>query len=189
MSTLKTSLRRGLLTLALSTAPAWAQAPAGGDVQVKAQKNGDLVTVDASVEIPATPQEVWDVLVDFDHMTGFLHGLESSKVAARDGDTWRVEQKGSVTHAGFTFKFESVREIQLKPLESLQSHLVSGTLKKHDTLTRLTPDGSGTRVTYHADSISGVWVPPLLGTSVVEGDVRQQFQDVQAEVLKRKSAR
>jgi carbon monoxide dehydrogenase subunit G len=184
MSAFKTSL----LVLALSTAPAWAQAPADGDVQVKAQKNGDLVTVDASVEIAGTPQEVWDVLVDFDHMAGFLHGLDSSKVAAKDGDVWRVEQKGHSSHAGFTLKFESVREVRLHPIDSLQSHLVSGTLKKHDTLTQLSPDGAGTRVSYHAESIAGVWVPPLLGTSVVEGEVRQQFQDVQAEVLKRKAS-
>ena len=76
-----------------------------------------------------------------------------------------------------------------RSLESLQSHLVRGTLKKHDTLTQLAADGSGTRVTYHADSVAGVWVPPLLGPSVVEGEVRQQFQDIQAEVLKRRTAR
>ena len=183
-----TIVRTGLLALALSTAPAWAQAPADGALQVKVQKNGDVVTVDASVTIPATAQEVWNVLSDFDHMAGFLHGLDSSKVTSRDGDVWQIEQKGHTSHAGFSFSFESVREVHVKTLESLESHLVRGTLKKHDTLTQLAADGSGTRVTYHADSVAGVWVPPLLGPSVVEGEVRQQFQDIQAEVLKRRTA-
>src|ERR1700761_7134249 len=105
-----TIMRTALLALAMASAQAWGQAPADGGIQVKAQKNGDLVTVDCSLTIAATPQEVWDVLVGFDHMTSFLHGRESSRVAAKEGDVWRVEQKGSVTHAGFTFKFESVRE-------------------------------------------------------------------------------
>ena len=183
-----TIVRTGLLALVLSTAPAWGQAPGDGGLQVKVQKNGDVVTVDAALTIAATPQEVWNVLSDFDHMAGFLHGLDSSRVTSRNGDVWQIEQKGHTSHAGFSFSFESVREVHVRTLESLQSHLVSGTLKKHDTLTQLAADGGGTRVTYHAESVAGVWIPPGLGTSIVEGEVRQQFQDIQAEVLKRKAA-
>jgi uncharacterized protein YndB with AHSA1/START domain len=186
---LKASLQIGLLALGLSMAPAWAEGPAGTDTQVKVQKKGDLVTIDLRMTMPATPQEVWSVLVDFDHMSGFLHNLQSSRIVAKNGDVWRVEQTGQTSHAGFSFSFESVRDITLKPFESLQSHLVSGTLKRHDTLTQMVPDERGTRLTYHADSISGVWIPPLLGTSVVEDEVRKQFQDIQAEILKRQAAR
>jgi carbon monoxide dehydrogenase subunit G len=185
---LKAMLQGALLALGLSTASAWAQAPADGNLAVNVQKVGELVTIDASLAIAATPQEVWNVLTDFDHMADFIHGLQSSKVVAKKGNVWRIAQKGVTTHAGFSIKFESLRDVTVQPVESVQSHLVSGTLKKHDTLTRLTAEGNGTRVTYHAESISGIWVPPLIGTSVVEGEVRKQFQDIQTEIMKRKPA-
>jgi uncharacterized membrane protein len=177
-----------LLAASLSVFDVSADTSQDDNTKVKVQKNGDNVVIDLTITIPATPQETWAVLVDFDHMTDFLHNLESSKVLEKDGNVWKVAQKGQTSHAGFSFAFESTRQVTLKPFESLQSHLIGGTLKKHDSLTLLSPDGNGTRIVYHAESISGVWVPPLLGTSIVESEVRKQFQDTEAEILKRKAA-
>jgi len=182
----KSLVRACLLIASCLTLPAWADAPAADNAQVKVQKNGDTVIIDLTLSTAATPQEVWNVLVDFDHMTQFLHNLELSRVLEKNGDQWKVEQKGQTSHSGFSFSFESTKLITLKPYESIQSHLLGGTLKKHESLTTLAPEGSGTRITYHAESISGVWVPPLLGTSVVESEVRKQFQDMVGEVLRRK---
>ena len=185
---LKSALKVCLLTGALLGVPAWADAPPD-NTKVKVQKDGDNVTIDLSVTVPVSPQEAWEVLVDFDHMTQFLHNLETSKVQEKNGDQWKVFQKGQTSHAGFSFSFESTKLVTLKPYESIQSHLTGGTLKKHESLTTLTPEGTGTHIVYHAESISGVWVPPLLGTSVVEGEVRKQFQDMESEMLKRKAAK
>jgi uncharacterized protein YndB with AHSA1/START domain len=156
--------------------------------QVKVQKDGDSVIIDLTVTIPATPQETWDVLTDFDHMTQFIGSLQSSKITEKNGNHWKVEQKGQSSHAGFSFAFESVREVELKPFETIKSHLVSGTLKKHEGFTQLFPSGSGTRIVYHAESITSLWVPPLVGPSLVESDVRKQFQDMETEILKRKNS-
>jgi uncharacterized membrane protein len=180
-----------LTTLCLVTfqSAALANSVPGDDIQVKVQRDGDSVVIDLTVTIPATPQEAWAVFVDFDHMPQFLNNLQSSKILEKHGNHWKVEQKGKTTpHAGFSFAFESLREVDLKPYESIRSHLVSGTMKKHEGLTQLFPNGSGTRVVYHAESIAGVWVPPMIGASVVESDVRKQFQDMEAEILKRQAA-
>jgi len=187
----KFALQASLLSLSLFMAQAWAEGQSSesdGGAIVNVQKNGDTVVIDLSMTIAATPKETWDVLVDFDHMTDFLKNLQSSKILEKNSNVWKVAQKGQTSHAGFSFAFESVRDVTLKPFESLQSHLVSGTLKKHDTLTLLAPVANGTRLTYHAESISGAWVPPLLGTSVVESEVRKQYTEIQAEVLRRKGA-
>jgi uncharacterized membrane protein len=168
--------------------PAFADA-GQDDMTVKVQKNGDAVVIDLTVTVPATPQETWDVLVDFDHMTQFLSSLQSSKILEKNDNKWKVSQKGESSHGGFSFSFESVREVELKPYETIRSHLISGTMKKHDGLTELSPSGSGTKIVYHAESIANVWVPPLVGTSLVEGDVRKQFQEMEAEILKRKAAK
>jgi len=178
-----------LLVCSCLTFPAWADTAPADNAAAKVQKNGDTVIIDLSITVPVTPQEAWDVLVDFDHMTQFNHNLEVSQVLEKNGDQWKVQQKGKTTHGGFSFSFDSVKQVTLKPFESIQSHLLSGTLKKHESLTTLTPEGKGTHIVYHAESISGVWVPPLLGTSVVEDEVRKQFQDMEGEMLKRKAAR
>jgi predicted RNA binding protein YcfA (HicA-like mRNA interferase family) len=122
-------------------------------------------------------------------MTQILSNLDTSKILEKNGNQWKIEQKGQTSHAGFTYKFESTKLITLKPYETLQSHLIGGTLKQHESLTTLTPDGNGTRIVYHAESISGVWVPPLLGASVVEGEVLKQFHDMEAEMIKRNLAK
>ena len=162
---------------------------ADDDISVKVQKDGEAIVIDLAVTVPVTPQEAWDVLVDFDHMPQFMSNLQASKILEKNGNTWKVEQKGQSSHGGFSFAFESVREVELKPYESIHSHLVSGTMKKHEGLTQLSPSGSGTKIVYHAESIANVWVPPLVGTSLVEGDVRKQFQEMEAEMLKRKAAK
>jgi uncharacterized membrane protein len=167
-------------------ANAFADSP--DDITVNVQKDGDSIIIDLTVTIPATPQETWAVLVDFDHMPQFMSNLQSSKILEQNGNIWKVAQKGQSSHGGFSFSFESVRAVELKPFEIIRSHLISGTMKKHDGLTQLVPSGSGTRIVYHAESITNVWVPPLIGTSLVEGDVRKQFQEMEAEIMKRKAA-
>lgn len=185
----KSILRVCLLVCSCLMLPVWADTAPADNAVVKVQKNGDTVIIDLSITVSVTPQEAWDVLVDFDHMTQFNHNLEISQVLEKNGDQWKVQQKGKTTHGGFSFSFDSVKQVTLKPYESIQSHLLSGTLKKHESLTTLSPDGKGTHIVYHAESISGVWVPPLLGTSVVEDEVRKQFQDMEGEMLKRKAAK
>jgi carbon monoxide dehydrogenase subunit G len=185
----KSILRLCLLALCCVMLPAWADGAADDNTKVTVQKDGDTVIIDLSTTVQATPQEAWDVFTDFDHMTQFLPNLETSRVLEKNGDQWKVEQKGQAKHGVFSLSFESTKQFKLKPYESIQSHLISGTLKKHDSLTTLSPDGNGTRITYHAESISGVWVPPGLGTSVVQDEVRKQFQDMIGEILRRKAAR
>ena len=159
------------------------------DITVKVQKDGDAVIIDLTVTVPATPQEAWDVLIDFDHMTQFLSSLQASKILEKNDNKLKVSQKGQSSHGGFSFSFESVREVELTPYEMIRSHLISGTMKKHEGLTQLFPAGSGTKIVYHGESIANVWVPPLVGTSLVESDVRKQFQEMEAEILKRKAAK
>jgi uncharacterized membrane protein len=186
---LKSTLRVCLLAFSCLLLQARADTPPDDNAKINVQKNGDTVVIDLSMTVPATAQEVWDVLVDFDHMTQFLHNLDTSKILEKNDSQWKVEQKGQTSHGGFSFSFDSIKLITLKPYDMIQSHLIGGTLKKHESLTTLSPDGNGTRIVYHAESISGVWVPPLLGTSVVEGEVRKQFQEMETEILRRKAGK
>ncbi|MGE5668899.1 MAG: hypothetical protein ACM338_11965, partial [Betaproteobacteria bacterium] len=52
--------------------------------------------------------------------------------------------------------------------------------------TRLTAEGDATRITNHGRFIPDRWIPPLIGTLMLEAEVRKQFAELRAEILRRK---
>lgn len=161
---------------------------AGQEIEVNAKKVSDMVVIDVSFMVQATPKEAWDVLTDYERMPQFLPNLQSSKIIARTPTQLKVAQKGGVSHGPISLTFEVVREVDLKPFTEILSRVVSGTLKKVDSTTRLAVTGEGTRVTVHSESIPNVWVPPGIGPAIIEGETRDQFNAMRDEILKRKEA-
>lgn len=182
-------LAMGLSMTALLVGPCQAQtASSAQDIEVSAKKVSDMVVIDVSFVVQATPKETWDVLVDYDRMPQFLPNLQSSKIVSRTPTQLKVAQKGGVSHGPISLTFDVVREVELKPYTEILSRVVSGNLKKVDGTTRLTPAGEGTKVTFHSESIPNVWVPPGIGPAMIESETRDQFNDMRNEILKRKDA-
>lgn len=179
----------GLLVAAVMTGPSHAQSSASGqDIEVSAKKVSDMVVIDVSLVVQATPKEAWDVLIDYDRMPQFLPNLQSSKIVSRTPTQLKVAQKGGVSHGPISLTFDVVREVDLKPYSEILSRVVSGNLKKVDGTTRLAAAGEGTRITFHSESIPNVWVPPGIGPALIESETRDQFNDMRNEILKRKNA-
>ena len=166
-----------------------AQAKADTDqtIDVDVHMQGGQVLVDVNFHVRATPQEVWAVITDYDHATAFISKLEKSVVLSRTDDLLLVSQKGTMGYSPFSVSLETVMEIHLTPFEKMQSHLVSGNMKKNEATTRLIADASGTRVVYHLESIPNVWLPPLIGHALVEFETRARFRQVVEEILRRKA--
>jgi len=61
-------------------------------------------------------------------------------------------------------------------------------MKKLEGTTRLAAADSGTRITYHGESIPNVWIPPGIGKTFIERETREQFAEMRQEILKRKLA-
>jgi carbon monoxide dehydrogenase subunit G len=185
-----------VLCLAGATALGCALSPAvhaaSGDdespITVEVKKHGAQISIDADFTVAVTPQQAWQVLTDFDHMSGFVSNVTSSKVTGRHDKMVQVEQKGRAGHGPLSLDFESQREITLTPFETITSHQVSGTTKKLDAVTKLASDSHGTHITYHADSIPTTYVPPLIGPAFIESETRHQFEEMRTEMLKRKEA-
>ena len=83
---------------------------------------------------------------------------------------------------------ETVTEVRLTPYEKMQGRMVSGSMKKIQSTTRLIADASGTRVVYHLESIPDVWIPPLIGRALVAYETRGRFRELVDEILRRKAA-
>jgi len=158
------------------------------DIEVKVQIAGENVIVDLSLVVPATRQEVWAVLTDFEHMAGFVSNLKESKVINISGDTLNIFQRGSAKYGPISFPFESIREMRLTPFDKINSHMISGNMRKMEGTTQLLDEGGQTRIIYHTDTIPGVWIPPVVGKIFIEHETREQFQEMRNEITKRKQA-
>jgi hypothetical protein len=170
----------------LFMAPAIAEQLQDQDIEVRVKFDGDKVIVDLNMLIPATPQEAWGVLTDFDHMVGFVSNMKESKILENSGDKLKVFQRGSAAYGPIDFAFESTREITLSPYTKIQTHMLSGNMKSMDGTTQVIEEGQQSRLVLHNESIPGRWIPPIVGKAFIEHETRGQYQEIRNEVLKRK---
>ena len=177
-----------LLVAAVSLPAARATQADDGDIAVDVEIVGRLVRITSSLYVAASPGETWAVLTDYDHATAFISGLEISRVEAREGDVLYVHQKGEVKHGPLSFSFDSTRRVRLTPFEKMESHLVTGTMKKLDATTLLKSEGTGTRISDYRETIPNFWIPPVVGRLFIEHDTRQNFAELRGEILRRKKA-
>jgi carbon monoxide dehydrogenase subunit G len=175
-----------LAALLALAAPALAALQPGEDIEIHVHVRGERVTVDLSFAVDATRQQAWSVLTDFEHMPDFVTNLKESRVLSVSGDTLRVFQRGTARYGPLAFQFASTREMKLDPFDRIESRLISGTMRMMEGTTRLVEEGAQTRILYHADSIPGVWIPPLLGKKFIEHETREQFREMREEIIKRK---
>jgi hypothetical protein len=156
------------------------------NTDLKVQIQGDQVSVDLSLLIPAPRPVVWAVLTDFEHMTGFISNLKECRIISKSDKTATIFQRGTAQYGPVSFSFESTKELQFSPYDKITSHMISGNMSKLEGMTRLVDEGVQTRIFYHSDSIPGKWIPPLVGKVFIKHEILEQFQEVLNEIMKRK---
>jgi hypothetical protein len=169
---------------------AWAgpAASAATEMQVSVHRRGDLLVVDAVLVAPVSQREAWNVLTDFDAMSGFVPNLEASRVTERSGERLRVEQRGVARWGPLTRSFTMVREIELEPVALVRSQAVSGSLWQATSLTRFTAVPGGTEIRHHIELGFDTWMPDLLIEPFLRHEVREQFEAVVGEMLRRRAS-
>ena len=100
-----------------------------------------------------------------------------------------VRQTGKVTRGPFSFAFDNVREIELVPVAEIRSRLVSGDLKASSFTTRIADLDGLVHISNSGRYTPNVWVPPLVGPALIEGETRKQFAEIRAEILRRAARR
>ena len=157
------------------------------DIQVRRQ--GETWTVEAQFVVPVPPPGARDVLTDFDNMTAILTNLSSSRVLSRQGQVLQVEQKGRARFGIFSFAFESLREITLTPRRRIQAHGLAGNTRQFESDMVLAPIDGGTRFSYRVAMVPDFWLPSLLGPSLLQHELAEQFNAMAAEMEKRNAVR
>ena len=180
--------RSVLFAIALAVCPsvALAASPDSRDIAVAIRREGEVYVVDVDLAVDATPQEAWNVLTDYDHMSEFVSNLTMSRIIHRASDQFEVAQTSHLKFGFIDLTFDNVREIEFVPLQEIRSRLVRGDMKMSVFTTRLTAEGGATRITNHGRFISDRWIPPLIGILMLEAATRKQFAELRAEILRRK---
>ena len=172
----------------LFTAGSSADSLKGKDIEVQVNIAGENIVIDLNFAVPATQQEVWDVLIDFDRMADFVSNLKESKVISVSEDKLTIFQRGAGTYGPFTYPFESTREVRLVPYHKIRTHLISGNMHKLEGMTHLIDEGGQTRVIHRTDAIPKAWIPAAVGKIFIEHEMREQFNEMRNEIIKRKRA-
>lgn len=155
------------------------------DSDVRVERSGRTFTVDLTMYTPVAPSLAWSVLIDFEHMPEFLSNLTTSQVNERSASVLKVTQKSAARYGLFSSNLESVREIHLTPPREIRSHGVGGNLQHMESVMQLQAEGSGTRLTYHAEVLPDFWFPPLIGPSLVRHQTAEQFSAMLHEMNRR----
>lgn len=77
--------------MALAAALATTACPAA-TIDVRVERSGDVVVIEARARLDADLATTWDVLTDYAHYPAFIPGMRASRVVSRQGANATVEQ-------------------------------------------------------------------------------------------------
>lgn len=157
------------------------------EVLVGIEKSGEAYVVNARINLQVPLRTAWEVLTDFDNMTGILSNLASSKIVRRNGNTLVVDQEGSAHFGIFSYSFASEREIRLEPMKRIFARQISGNAKRFESELELSQTGHVTLIRYRAEVVPDTGIGRTFGGHFIQHEVEEQFTAMVAE-MKRRSA-
>jgi len=145
-----------------------------------------MYEVDASGTVQAPLPTVWRILTGYERMEEFVPDLVSCRVLSRNGNEVIIEQFGT---ARFLFMSRSIHLIVRateQPMSSIDIDLISGDMKHYESRWELVPvpETGGTRVIYTGRMMPNFYVPGILGTNIIRGDIERMMGAVLARLDK-----
>lgn len=171
----------------VSAMPVQSGPPSDSDVVVHAEKNGATFVVEAELSVAANADEVWEVLIDFDHMAQILSSVDASHIVNRDGNRLEVAQKSHANVGLVHLSQDSVRQVELTPKREIRSHLLKGDLKASDFTTRIAEEGGVSRISVRGTFVAGGLQASVITVEAVESQTQRNYQELREEILRRKS--
>ena len=162
--------------------------PDARDIAVTIDRKGDTFAVTVGLVLDATAEDVFAVLTDYDHMARFVSNVLESRIVRRDGDRLEVEQKSRLALGPIHFDFVNVREVETVPFSEIRSRVTAGDMQGSFFTTKIASRGAQTWIDNRGSFVSNRWIPPIIGTALLEAETRKQFQEFRTEILRRKSS-
>jgi ribosome-associated toxin RatA of RatAB toxin-antitoxin module len=152
-----------------------------------------MFEVNASGFVRATQQQAWQVLTDYERLHEFVPDLRSSALLSRDGHEVVVEQR---SQSGFLFLSQTIHmivRVKEQPYSVIDVALVSGDMRDYSAHWELLPSAQngidGTHVTFEGMMEPAFFVPPVIGKSIVQVNVKRMVEAVVSEIEKRSTAK
>jgi hypothetical protein len=161
-------------------------AEAAQEMVIDVARSGEAFVVDALLFVPVPRRDAWAVLTDFDRISGFVPNLSESATTRPSGNRLVIAQKGVARFGPLSFPCESVREVELHSYDTVRSRNARGNMRQLDSVAWLGDAGGGTRIGYHVQAIPGFWFPGVIGEAFLRHEVREQFEAIVKEMLRRK---
>jgi len=155
---------------------------------VEVQSIGEAYVIDLVMWTPVARELAFEVLVDFEHVANWTPNIRESRVLRRDVDRVTVEYQGSVRFGPLMVPFTTVRDVAFSAPAVIESTQIRGTMKRHQSRIGLTPEGAGTRLDYHVEMVPSAMAAPLLSKGRLEQELRENFDAMAAEMLRRAGA-
>jgi len=167
---------------------ALAEMPDSRDIKVAIDRTGDRFAVKVELAVDATPEETFAVLTDYAHMVRFVSNVLESRIVKSDGNRIAVEQKSRLALGLIHFDFVNVRQVELVPFSEIRSRVIEGDMQGSSFTTTIATRGAQTWIDNRGSFVTTRWIPPLIGTAVLEAETRKQCQEFRTEILRRKGA-
>lgn len=143
-----------------------------------------MYEVSANAVVQAAPAAVWKTLTNYERMTEFVPDLSACRVLSRNGNEVVIEQQGVARFLFMSNPIHLVVRAMEKPMTSIDIDLISGDMRHYEARWTLTPlpDTGGTRILFSSRLIPGFYVPGMLGTTMIKGDIERMMTAVMARI-------
>lgn len=142
--------------------------------------------VDAGTFVRATPEQAWRVLTDYERLVDFVPDLVASTVVSRGAREAIVEQRSETSYLFISHTIHMRLRIEERPFTSIDAALIEGDMKHYTAHWELTPaaqDGmTGSRIRFSGAMEPVFYLPPLLGRSIVQVNVKKMVEAVVTEI-------
>jgi ribosome-associated toxin RatA of RatAB toxin-antitoxin module len=155
------------------------------EVRLEARREGEAVVVQASAELRAHPEVVWEVLTGYDRYAEFVPDLTSSRTLSRNGLSAVIEQHGVAGIFFYRFPMQVTLAITEEPLRMVRCQSIAGNFRELSGVYRLESGTQGVRFLYDARLVPDFRLPPLIGLPAVRASVERQFRALVQEIERR----
>jgi carbon monoxide dehydrogenase subunit G len=172
-----------LLAVLLSSLPA---SPVEAQIRrIEVAPRGGGYACESEMVIPVPPAIAWEVMTDYDSMSRWVPNLRSSRAVKREGTVVHIEQVGVLRFGPFAFDFTLARRAELDPPKAIALEQVQGTLRRYRSKVLFAPENGATRMTYLVEMEPGLLIGAILSKDFIEREIREQFEAIAAEMVRR----
>jgi ribosome-associated toxin RatA of RatAB toxin-antitoxin module len=186
----RATLRQLWLLASLAMLMPLAAAQGASDLDVQAERKGDLIEVLAQAIVHAPPAIVWATLTDYERLPEFIPGIDTSRVLERDGHRITVAQTGQARFMFLSLPIVVTLESTEYPPHVVEVRRIAGTLRHLQGRYEVTPlSGNRVLLRWRGSLSHELDLPPLIGTTLTRLSIKDQFAGMVREIERRAGRR